>query len=178
MLTNAPFANDTYAGGNNDVDSWMKTFARFLSTPSRAKAGQPFPITGVAQVGISGLKKVQYWLHPAEAELPADDPYFVQADWKDAEILAPPRSWHGGLPDGELPAEVAGFDPASRQPQVWPMRYAIAHWAALVDGLPEGKYHLRCRTIDANGLAQPLPRPFEKSGRNSIQRMPLTVVAS
>jgi DMSO/TMAO reductase YedYZ molybdopterin-dependent catalytic subunit len=177
VLTNAPFANDTYAGGNNDVDSWMKTFARFLSTPSRAKAGQPFPITGVAQVGISGLKKVQYGLYPAEAELPADDPYFTQADWKDAETLAPPRSWGGGLADGELPVEIAGFDTATRRPQAWPMRYTIAHWAALVDGLPEGKYHLRCRTIDANGLAQPLPRPFEKSGRNSIQRMPLTVLA-
>jgi hypothetical protein len=44
-----------------------------------------------------------------------------------------------------------------------------------VDALPEGKYHLRCRTIDSNGLAQPLPRPFEKSGRNSIQRVPFTV---
>jgi DMSO/TMAO reductase YedYZ molybdopterin-dependent catalytic subunit len=177
VLTNAPFANDTYAGGNNDVDSWMKTFARFIANPSRAKAGEPFPITGVAQVGISGLKKVQCWLHPAEAELPTDDPYLTRGDWKDAHILSPPRVWGGGLPDGPLPANVSAFDPATRLPRAWPLRYTIVHWAALVDGVPEGKYHLRCRTIDAHGLAQPLPRPFDKSGRNSIQRVPLTVVA-
>jgi DMSO/TMAO reductase YedYZ molybdopterin-dependent catalytic subunit len=178
VLTNAPFANDTYAGGNNDVDSWMKTFARFLSTPSRPRASQPFPLTGLAQVGISGLTKVQYWIQPAEAELPADDPHLARGDWKDAEILAPPRSWGGGLPEGQLPADVAHIDPQTRQPQSWPLRYTIVHWAALADGLPEGKYHLRCRTIDANGVAQPLPRPFEKSGRNAIQRLPLTVISA
>lgn len=40
-----------------------------------------------------------------------------------------------------------------------------------------GKYELRCRTIDANGAAQPLPRPFPKSGKNTIQKMLLEVVA-
>ena len=27
VLSNGPFANDTYAGQNNDIDSTMKTFA-------------------------------------------------------------------------------------------------------------------------------------------------------
>ena len=58
-----------------------------------------------------------------------------------------------------------------------PQRYTIAHWAALLPGLPAGKYHLRCRAIDDKGVAQPLPRPFAKSGRNSIQELPLTVEA-
>jgi hypothetical protein len=109
--------------------------------------------------------------------LPADDPDFSQGDWKDAELLSPPSDWGGGLPDGKLPQDVVGFDDAGR-PGQWPMRYAIAHWAALIGPLPAGKYDIRCRTIDVNGIAQPQPRPFAKSGRNSIQRVPLTIVSS
>jgi hypothetical protein len=40
-----------------------------------------------------------------------------------------------------------------------------------------GKYELHCRTIDSNGAAQPMPRPFPKSGKNSIQKALLEVVA-
>src|SRR4051794_40816080 len=59
VLTNQPAANDTYAAGNNDLDSPMKTFARFAQVPPLVTAGQPIRISGVAQVGVSGLKKVQ-----------------------------------------------------------------------------------------------------------------------
>ncbi len=177
MLTNAPYANDTYANGNNDVDSWMKTFARFISHPEKVTAGQPIPITGLAQVGISGLKKVQYWLQAVGQPLATDDPYFSQGAWKDAEILAPPQTWAGGLPDGKLPQNVRGFDSATGKPQAWPMRYALAHWATVLKDVAPGAYHLRCRTIDANDVAQPLPRPFAKSGRNSIQQVDLVVTA-
>ena len=34
---------------------------------------------------------------------------------------------------------------------------------------------VRCRTIDRNGIAQPMPRPFKKSGGNAIQSVSLTV---
>ncbi len=64
VLSNGPFANDTYAHQNNDIDSSMKTFARFLSFPSTLKTGQPLPVTGAAQVGMSGLSKVQCWITP------------------------------------------------------------------------------------------------------------------
>ena len=62
VLTNLAHANDTYASGNNDVDSPLKTFAATLSVPDKAAAGQPMPVTGYAQVGISGLSKVQVWI--------------------------------------------------------------------------------------------------------------------
>ena len=65
LLTNNPEPNDTYAGQNNDVDSTMKTFARFVSAPKKLKAGQAAALTGVAQVGMSGLSKVQYCLQPS-----------------------------------------------------------------------------------------------------------------
>ncbi len=174
LLTNNHQANDTYARGNNDIDSWMKTFARFVGSPSKVKAGTPVPITGLIQVGISGVSKVQVWLSRKDEALPEDDPDFARAPWQDADILPPPEDWGGDLPDGKLPGDVRNFD-ADGKPRHWPMRYAIAHWAKLLTDIPPGNYDLRCRTIDANGIAQPLPRPFPKSGRNAIQRSTLIV---
>ena len=60
VLTNNYQANDTYAGGNNDIDSWMKTMSRFHFKPAKGKPGEPIPITGWAQVGVGGLSKVQF----------------------------------------------------------------------------------------------------------------------
>ena len=153
----------------------MKTFARFINAPKTLKMGQQAAVTGVAQVGMSGLSKVQYCLHPGRSPSPpADDPYLTQANWQDASILPPPKHWGGGLPDGPLPAIPQQFD-ADGRPLTWPMRYAIAHWAALLTSTSAGQYELCCRTIDANGIAQPMPRPFPKSGRNEIQRFRTTV---
>jgi hypothetical protein len=174
VLTNNHQSNDTYAQGNNDTHSWLKTFARFAGAEVRGRAGQAIAITGTAQVGISGLSKVQYWVQPRDAPWPADDPYFMTAHWQDAEILPPPETWHN-LPDGKLPEVPLQFDVATGKPRHWPLRYTIAHWAVLAPALPEGKYDLRSRTIDAAGQPQPLPRPFAKSGRNAIQRVTLTI---
>jgi hypothetical protein len=174
-LTNAPYANDTYANGNNDVDSWMKSVARFVTSPEKLKAGEPAPITGLAQVGISGVTKVQYSVANADVEWPADDPYFTKADWKDTEMLPGPVRWGGGLPEDKLSGPTRGFDAATGRPQTWPQRYTIIHWAALLAGLPSGNYDLRCRTIDNNGHAQPMPRPFTKSGNNSTHTVSLAV---
>ncbi|HEY6167224.1 MAG TPA: molybdopterin-dependent oxidoreductase, partial [Verrucomicrobiae bacterium] len=62
VFTNAHQSDDTYASGNNDTNSWLKTFARFAALPEQIKAGEPLAIHGNAQVGVSGLAKVQYWL--------------------------------------------------------------------------------------------------------------------
>ncbi len=171
MLTNNYQANDTYAQWNNDTVSHIKTCARFIHTPDKIKAGQPAPITGLAQVGMSGLSKVQYWVHPRDASLPQDDPYFTKAQWNDADILPPPENWAGGLAEGKLPPVPRQIDPATGKPYHWPMRNAIVHWAALLTIDSPGQYDLRCRTIDANGIAQPMPRPFAKSGHNAIQQV-------
>jgi len=64
------------------------------------------------------------------------------------------------------------------KPNEWPPRNVIAHWAALVPGVPAGKYDLRARTIDRNGVAQPMPRPFQKSGGNRILSVPIRVFGS
>jgi DMSO/TMAO reductase YedYZ molybdopterin-dependent catalytic subunit len=176
LLTNNYQANDTYALWNNDTDSAIKTCARFIHTPKTMKAGEPAPITGIAQVGMSGLSKVQHWVSPRGEPQAKDDPYFTKAGWKDATILPPPtQHWGGGVPDGKLPPVPRQIDPATGKPLQWPMRYAIVHWATLLRIDRPGEYDLRCRTIDTNGVAQPMPRPFQKSGNNAIQAVKIVV---
>ena len=93
LLTNSPEPNDTYAGQNNDVDSSMKTFARFLNVPAKLTVGQPAALTGVAQVGMSGLSKVQYCLRPAG-----------QAEAASRHIAGRPLSKPGQLAGRQSPA--------------------------------------------------------------------------
>jgi DMSO/TMAO reductase YedYZ molybdopterin-dependent catalytic subunit len=175
ILTDLAGPNDTYADQDNDVDSWMKTFAGILVAPKSIKANEIIPVTGYAQVGISGLSKVQTWIAPKAAQWPADDPYFTKAPWHDAEILGPPKTWGGNLPEDKPPVHLHGFDPQTRRPKEWPMLLSKAHWAAALPGLKSGEYVLRARTIDAKGIAQPMPRPFLKSGLNKIHDVPIVV---
>ena len=174
VLTNEPAANDTYAGGNNDIDSWMKTMSLFVHKPDTVKVGQTVPVTGIAQVGVGGLSKVQVWVKPKNKEWPKEDPYFTKAPWKDAEILPAPEHWGGDLPEGILPKRVRFFTEKGK-PKHWPMRYTIAHWATVIEDIKAGDYTIYCRTIDDKGIPQPLPRPFRKSGRNDIDESPLSV---
>jgi DMSO/TMAO reductase YedYZ molybdopterin-dependent catalytic subunit len=176
FLTNLYHANDTYAEGNNDVESSLKTFAATISVPTQMKPGQPIPVTGYAQVGMAGLSKVQVWIQSDTAPPPAGDRYFTKAPWSDAQILPPPKVW-GGLPDGKIPGDTLGFDSASGKPRTWPMRLTKVHWAILMPGLAAGKYILRSRTIDAKGQAQPFPRPFQKSGNAAIEGVEFVVKA-
>jgi DMSO/TMAO reductase YedYZ molybdopterin-dependent catalytic subunit len=175
LLTNLGHANDTYLNGNNDVDSPLKTFAATLLVPRAVKRGEPIAVTGYAQVGVSGLSKVQVWVAPADAKWPADDEHFTKAPWVDARILEAPRQWGGKLPGDAIPEGTMGFDAKTGRPLSWPMRLGKAHWAALLPGLPAGDYTLRCRTVDAGGQAQPMPRPFRKSGHCAIEAVKLTV---
>ncbi len=177
VLTNAHKANDTYADWGNDTRSAIKTCARFVHVPKKVKAGKPIAITGLAQVGPAGLSKVQYWLRRRVEALPGNDPFFSQGDWRDAAILPPPENWGGGLPGGALPPVPRQIDPDTGVPHEWPLRNTIVHWAALLEDIAPAQYQLACRTIDAHGIAQPMPRPFPKSGHNAIQHAPLTVEA-
>ena len=174
-LSNIAHANDTYAEQNNDVDSHLKTFCATISLPETAKPNEPIPVTGYAQVGISGLSKVQVWIHNDEEQLPKTGRYYEGAPWRDAEILTPPREWGGDLPDGRIPNPTIGFDAATGTPESWPIRFSLAHWATMLPGLPRGNYTFRCRTIDEKGVAQPLPRPFRKSGHAAIEQLAVRV---
>jgi hypothetical protein len=173
VLTNEFKANDSDADLNNDPENALKTRARFINEPKEIAAGKPVAITGMAQIGISGLKKVQYCLYSRKNPWPADDPNRLKADWKDAMILPPPSNWGGGLAGGKLPAT----NQTDATPLQWPLRYTIAHWAALLPGLPAGEYDLCCRTIDGNGLAQPMPRMLPRTGYNALHIVSVTVKA-
>ncbi len=176
VLTNLMGANDTYADENNDIDSWMKTCARFMSYPEKCSSKDSIKVTGVAQIGISGLSRVQYWLQNSANPAAVNDPHYTKAPWKDALIMNIPKNWGGGLPHGQLPKDVIGFNAAGvPNPSDWPARYSILHWSAMIERVPAGKYTLRCRTIDANGYAQPMPRPLPKSGINTIQEVEILV---
>lgn len=172
FLTNLPHANDTYADANNDVDSPMKTFAATLSVAKQVRAGEPIPVSGYAQVGISGLTQVQVSIEPTATERQGD-PYYTTAPWVDAELLPVPQHW-GDLADGKIPADTLGFD-VNGNPRSWPLRLTNAHWAAVLPALPAGDYTLRSRTIDEKGYAQPLPRPFKKSGHAAIESIEIAV---
>ncbi len=167
VLSNLFHANDTYAEGNNDVDSALKTFAGALSVPAQVKPGEPIPVTGYAQVGVSGLSKVQVSVHSSDSAQPV-------VDWLDARVLPPPKRWND-LPGGRIPAGTMGFDPATGRPRVWPMRLTRVLWAVKLPGIPAGDYVFQSRTIDANGAIQPMPRPFQKSGHSAIESVDLSV---
>lgn len=172
ILTNLPHANDTYAEQNNDVDSPLKTFAATLNIPGTIQAGEPIAVSGYAQVGVAGLAKVQISIEGSDVDRP-DDPHFTRAPWIDAEILPAPSQW-SGLPDPRLTTGAHGFDAGGR-PLSWPLRLTNAHWAGVLPGIPAGTYTFRCRTIDSHGHAQPLPRPFRKSGHAAIESIDLRV---
>ncbi len=177
VLTNDYRSNDSDAELNNDTESALKTRARFVNAPKEVSAGKPVPVAGWAQVGISGISKVQYCVHSQKEPWPADDPYWMKAQWKDATLLPMPDNWGGGLPGGKLPALTPQAGPATGTALKWPIRYAIVHWVTLLPGMSPGSYDLCCRTIDGNGIAQPLPRPFPRTGFNAIHRVDLVVRA-
>jgi hypothetical protein len=174
VLTNDFKANDSDAELNNDPDNALKTRARFINEPKEIAPRKPAALTGMAQVGVSGLSTVQYCFHSQATGWPADDPYRTKADWHQATILPPPANWGGGLPGGKLPA-TSQTDRATGRPLRWPLPYTIVHWAAMLPGLPPGRFELCCRTIDGNGLAQPMPRTLPRTGFNALHLVSLVV---
>lgn len=173
VLSNLAHANDTYAEQNNDVDSPLKTFAASLVVPKESPSSSPLAFSGYAQVGVSGLSKVQVAIEPVSAMTKDEAGMYESAPWTDAELLGAPSSWNA-LEGGVIPPGTFGFD-KSGQPIRWPMRFCNAHWAYAHAGLPAGEYVFRCRSIDANNVAQPMPRPFRKSGFCAIESIKFKV---
>lgn len=174
LLTNEFKANDSDADLNNDPENPMKTRARFIQLRKEVSSSEPVVLMGMAQIGVSGLRNVQYCIHPFGEGWSAEDPFWAKADWKEARILPPPKNWGGGLPGGKLPPTLQ-TDPQTGKPIEWPLRYTIAHWAVLVPPLAPGGYSVGCRTIDGNGIAQPLPRTLPRTGFNTLQIEKLVV---
>ena len=176
-LTNLYHANDTYALKNNDIDSKMKTAARFIHAPTQVQAGKPVAHHGYCAVGDVRSQQGAVFVAAARSAVARGRPLLRNRGLDRRGSLAASGNWGGGLSDGTLPPIPRQFDEATGKPLEWPIRNGIAHWAALLPAQEPGKYFLRCRSIDTAGFAQPMPRPFRKSGRNAIQEVPVTVSA-
>jgi DMSO/TMAO reductase YedYZ molybdopterin-dependent catalytic subunit len=181
VLTNDFRANDTYAlRQNNDPQTAMKTVARLdVHAPAVFRRGEPITVQGVAIVGLSGLKRVEYWLRPDQGThgvLDPDDPAWATAEWTEIPLPGgPPAGWGEGLPSGKFPDGVRHLDPATGQPQIWPLPYSWVPWTIRLVGLKPGAYELRVRTVDLNGFAQPEPRPNPQSGNAEVPCLTLMV---
>ena len=170
-LTNDFRANDTYANANNDPDSHLKTAAYITGKPKSSPAGQPIAVSGLVISGLSGLKRVEYWLRqraPDEEKVEENDAFFAQAKWIPCELEAAPSDWSQILPAGIDSRDVLGFDRQSGRPSTWPLRYSMISWYFILKDLAPGSYEVRVRGVDLNGFAQPEPRPLTKTGRNAI----------
>src|SRR5262249_20066450 len=76
VLTNDFRANDTYAlVQNNDPQTPMKTVVRCdVYAPGVFGRGEPVTAQGVAIVGPSGLRRVEYWVRPDQGTHGVLDP--------------------------------------------------------------------------------------------------------
>jgi DMSO/TMAO reductase YedYZ molybdopterin-dependent catalytic subunit len=179
VLTNDYQANDTYALQNNDPESYLKTAAYLGKGELLFQAGKPIEIEGTAISGWSGLSRVEYWLRQgtgAQGPLPLDDPAWNSAVWHPCKVSAPPDDWETVLPAGTAPGAIWGFDQKTAKPKAWPLAFSTVTWRATLEGLQQGTYEFRARTLDLNGFAQPQPRPYQKSGMNLVpcQRVVVT----
>jgi len=170
VLTNDYRANDSYATeAPNDPQTTMKTLARLdVHAPSKYGRGQAATMHGIATVGASGLKRVEYWLRPDQGthgKLDPDDPAWQKAEWRPTELPGkPPVRWAEGLPDGRYPDNVFFLDKLTGEPKLWPLPFSWAPWSVRLENLAAGAYEFRVRAIDLNDFAQPEPRPNPQSG--------------
>jgi DMSO/TMAO reductase YedYZ molybdopterin-dependent catalytic subunit len=172
VVTNDFKANDTYANANNDPESHLKTAAYIDQAPEKYAVGNAVTFTGLALAGLSGLKRVEYWLHRVEPGAPAvafDDATYRAAMWASCALEPPPADWGTVFPAGVSSKEVLGFDPATGRPAIWPLRYSTISWSATLKDLAPGKYEFRARAVDLNDFAQPEPRPMLKAGKNAVE---------
>ena len=171
-VTNDFKANDTYANANNDPESHLKTAAYIDRLAEKLTAGQPVFVSGLAICGLSGLKRVEHWLHrvePGAAPVAQDDATWKAAKWIESAIEPPPADWSAVFPAGVSAKDVLGFDRDTGQPATWPLRYSMVSWSAKLKDLAPGKYEFRARAVDMNGFAQPEPRPMSKAGKNAVE---------
>jgi len=172
VLTNDYRANDTYAEANNDPESHLKTAAYLESVPDRLRGDNPVVIRGTVICGLSGLKRVEYWLRRTTGTEPdhsENDPAWETAKWLRCRMDPPPSDWSHVFPSDVKVSEVWGFDSRTGKPRDWPLRYGMTGWTAYVGLLPRGKYEFRARAVDLNGFAQPEPRPNPQTGLNPVE---------
>ena len=178
-VTNDFKANDTYANQNNDPESHLKTAAYIDQAPDKYPAGQPVFVSGLAISGLSGLKRVEYWLRRVEPGAPLvvqDDETYRAAPWTACELESSPEDWSHVLPPGTASKDMLGFDATTGRAATWPLRYSMITWFATLRDLKPGKFEFRARAVDMNDFPQPEPRPIPKAGKNAVEVLRFEVV--
>jgi len=178
-VTNDFKANDTYANQNNDPESHLKTAAYIDQATEKYPAGLSVFVSGLAISGLSGLKRVEYWLRRVEPGTPPvvqDDQTYRAGPWVECELETPPEDWSRVLPPGVAANEVLGFDATTGRPMTWPLHYSMISWFATLRDLKPGKYEFRARAVDLNDFPQPEPRPIPKAGKNAVEVFRFEVV--
>ncbi len=171
-LTNDYRANDTYALKNNDPESHLKTAAYIDPVPKQVSASNSLVVSGLVMSGLSGVARVEAWLHrvqPGEPPVTDDPVTWNHAQWIPCQLAAPPSDWDDILPAGVATKQLLGFDRSTGQPLEWPLRYSMISWSIELNDLSAGSYEIRVRAVDKNGFAQPEPRPILKAGKNAIE---------
>ena len=144
--------------------------------PARCERGRECPSPAWLRSACPGSRRYRSGCSTRMNQLPEDDPHFSQSRLAGRPMSAATRRlgrW----------ACRTGNCPRCRVRSI--RRPGTAHLASArhdrslghaVDRLvARERYTLRCRTIDANDIAQPMPRPFPKSGANQIQAKKITV---
>ena len=136
VLTNHYGANDTYQPGqqrhrqpDEDVRPLRSRCRRPRGPASRSRS------RGIAQVGVSGLAKVQYWLHPAGEPLPRRRPALHARRLARRRDPAAARRLGRRAARRRLARHAAPVRPGTGPPRQWPLRYTVAHWAAELPAL-------------------------------------------
>jgi len=187
-LTNDYRPNDTYAaidGGveGNDPSSVQKTYTTVdhIDGGPAVPAGQPVVVSGVLTSGRTPASHLEYWVRGPDpklggrvAPLSANNPEFVAGPWVRFEIPPPPNLAEV-LPAGTAPSQLFGVT-AAGVPSRWPLPFSFIAWQVPVTLAQPGFYEIYARAVDVAGNAQPEPRPYYKSGRNSVDRRRVHVV--
>ena len=161
VFTHQPEASDDYIKIGQDVESPTKTIAMVPKVCQK----EPLMFGGQVLVGFSGLKTVQYALIPDDRPLPDNDPYLLSLPWKDGMVLPRPPAFAASIPGGAR--SIFGLS-GDGTPLEWPIPSFLAYWISPpVRDLKPGKYKAYARAVNRHGDAQPLPRPFDASGRTA-----------
>ncbi|MGA2258555.1 MAG: hypothetical protein ABSG53_28150 [Thermoguttaceae bacterium] len=162
VFTHQPAASDDYIKIDQDVESPTKTIAMVPKVCQK----EPLMFGGQVLVGFSGLKTVQYAVIPDDRPLPDQDPYLLSLPWKDGMVLPSPPAFAASIPGGAR--NVFGLT-GDGTPLEWPIPSFLAYWISPpVRDLKPGKYKAYARAVNRHGDAQPLPRPFDASGRTAL----------
>ncbi len=177
VLTNLDHANDTYAQRQQRHRQSSEDVRGDAVRPGQAEApASRSPSPATPRSAFPGCRRCRCGFTPATS--PGRRTIRISPRRRGATPTpAPPKQWGGTCRTSKIPEGTVGFDPATGQPRTWPLRLGKVHWAALLPGLPAGEYTLRCRTMDEKGHAQPMPRPFRKSGHSAIESVKITVDA-